>query len=340
MGFHVNKKGDSRACSAKIKCPFLPVDLHFPTSEKAREFYENFAKFIPSSENFNDEMNEVVSTLVNDYGELVVPNASPAGNPLKFGTFVQRKIKKAYFDVTGESLIEEEIAMYSRNVMQDMTTSVDDPKFWGEYFDKVVSYAIIKPERGGKVKFDEEVNDESTKTAYTLSNLINRNVAGGSIVDYLDPKNKQNRPFIAALKEDGFSFVGEGAESVVFYHAPSNSVWKTAGYLETSAYRESSGEAYVKNTLVGRDTFPKMNRIRHAETKGFMLNKVGLISQEVLDKPNVNAAKECTQSELIQLSLSGHTDTRLNIGKDAQGNLVAFDTLGLYWEDVDDFVVA
>lgn len=132
------------------------------------------------------------------------------------------------------------------------------------------------------------------------------------------------------LEEEGFEYLGQGVEQVSLLHVETDVVWK----VPFGRFRGGGGKDVMKNAMIGQETFPDTVGVRHARTSGYVRGGITVVAQERV--PGMQAQLSREHSAL--LNLAGHSDTAAeNHGVDEDVPVVAFDTLGTVWEDLDEY---
>lgn len=346
--YHVNPTtGEPGLCRAKKACPFGSADEHHETKQDARAAYEELqGRVSVEREKFSNLMRDAVGSMKDVYGIYYLPKGKfTESAKIDLAFFSQEVLRKSVERLYPQAKTGS-FQVHSRDALKD--SDVKSPEFWGKYFDNAVGAAVSGKRKtaaqelpatyevhgprgqvGSREVADKLISIVGGLREDGVEELSDRSdwALGaedfGSLVTYAEPE----------LNDAGFEYLGNGAEQTALLHVESNTVWKVP-------YGRIGGvqpEEVLKNTMIGQETFPKNDEVRHAATSGYARDKVVVIAQEYVDteEDQVPALSRDTHTLLY---LAGHGDVgRENYAKSSNGDLVAFDTLGIVWDDIDEY---
>lgn len=345
--YHINPKtGDPALCRAKIKCPFGNFESdHYDSKESARTAYEERQDaLIRVREEFSQEMTDVVSSLEVSHGEYYLPRGvySHINRHVQFEYFTRNFIKNRFEEIASSStsLSEEFVSVYSRDSLRDVENpDVEDPEFWAAHFDRVTQKLSAHTASGKTHPIPDNCDIHgpagavgSPKVAESLVSVL-KELEEDDIYEVQELGEDSNTLTEYAdlqLEASGFEYLGQGVEQVSFVHSETGVVWK----IPFGRWRGEGSKEVMKNAMIGQETFPKSVGLRHAKTSGYVRDGITVVAQERVDGNQLELSRE----QHALLNLAGHSDTgEGNHGTDEDGTIVAFDTLGTVWEDLDEY---
>lgn len=241
------------------------------------------------------------------------------------------KFRSLYLESTQRDFqpSEERLLLYSREVVRGMAPELhpSSPQFWQKWYLGMAQQADLdfgKPKRLDLAHVQGSVyrigTDANAQELLFMAEAEWRNSQG--IEDY------KNRLIARLAQNVELKFIGSGVESLVFLDQNQGVVWKFP------VAHEPDSADYVKNTLIAVKDFPEMPGMRHAATTGYFESGLGgVLAQEYLP---LKAERRPNQSEFPRLIFAGHDDFNTdNFATDDEGMLVAIDTCGHVWDDLD-----
>ena len=330
--YHVNpstrKSGVCRA--AKKPCPFGAEAKHFQSKDEASAWVERFElRMAKTQATFGRNVSKIFSSLKpGPYGYRMPGAVEPFPKIVDPGRWLVRYVGFVLEKAQGLKLSEEELAPHLRDAMGEASDfTLTSPIFWEELYERVYQKATTPakgttPVPGGDYALygrGEPVG--SLATAGAFAEVISRYSARD-----VRSRLESEEDAVEDFRKAGFTLMGWGEEQVAFYHRGSNTVWKTP---KCTIPGENS-MAGVRDQVIGADSFPELGTIRHARTSGYQVGGFPMVAQE-----HVQAvpARALTSREQLVLNLAGHDDVVKNYTVEGDGTLVAFDTLGSFWED-------
>ena len=338
--FHISPTKGVQRCSAKIKCRFADLDVqHFSTRDDAdRYFNEKWEEVLAKRGYFEVRLLEAAKHLTDAEGGYYLERSFvEPGRSRAFGSWVNREIRDLF--PSRENFTEDEVSILSRDVTSELTKEGLHPGqaiFWDKFYTKVADPFARNTSKSRKLKdgvYGEDIG--SVEVAEKFMKIMKDFPVSSDesdseySVEYPDLEDFLASDLYENLVDEGFLYCGEGGEQIAFYHEPSKTVWKHALW--------NVGDEYVRQQMVSQDTFPKLDKVRHAKTAAYVSGNSDVIAPEYL--PAERIQRPPAKSEEVALQLSGQNDNMFTETQDpADPNiLVAFDTAGEVWGDVDSY---